>query len=156
MFVTDYNTKQFLYICNCKMLYRFFVYITRFSFYSICCITKPFSYFYLLIFLHLFLNFISGLQCHLWPLSRNHSIHKLLLLSQCNPTPFLVGRKQKISSQHVGGGESFPFNQKQTLRNMFNENLYQNIFLIYYQKLFIFNVYGKESFVQFILPKQVS
>lgn len=60
MFVTDHNTKGFIYIC-CEMLYRFFVYISQVVFLfcsSHLSITKPHSYLCLLIFLHLFVNFI--------------------------------------------------------------------------------------------------
>lgn len=60
VFVTDYNTKGFIYIC-CEMLYRFFVYISQvvFLFHSShLSITKPHSSLCLLIFLHFFVNFI--------------------------------------------------------------------------------------------------
>lgn len=93
MFVTDYNTKWFIYIC-CKMLYGVFVYITQVFFLFHLLYYKASLLLLLINFPTFVFEFcIPGLQRHLWPLSGNHSIHKLLLLSQRSTTSFLVGRK---------------------------------------------------------------
>lgn len=59
MFVTDYDTEWFIYICY-KILYRFFVYITWVFFLShlFYLLQYKASLLLLLIFLHLLLNFI--------------------------------------------------------------------------------------------------